>query len=147
MDPGGGEPVHLLDAVMDLVQPPQSRDGVEGAMGEVEAEIGEQQHLDRLQPERLARDRVAKRGGHDERRSSERIASTARTSPIRIDDAVDEDVDEIVRPAVAQQLLALALGEQPLERNEDERRHQEEAEIEQLGEEATDSQKTKGSSR
>jgi hypothetical protein len=52
----GGQPVHFLDAVMDGVEPPQPWNFVKGAMDEVEAQVSEQQDLDKSEPGRLSRD-------------------------------------------------------------------------------------------
>jgi hypothetical protein len=38
--PNAGEPVELLDAVMDRVKSPQPRDAVEQTVGDVKAQVG-----------------------------------------------------------------------------------------------------------
>ncbi len=59
----GGQPVELLDAVMHGVKPPQEGDRVQQPVHPVEAEVGDQHHLDQLQPERLGGHRARRRRG------------------------------------------------------------------------------------
>ena len=131
MDAVRGQPVHLLNAVMNCVEPPERGHRVEGAVSQVEANIGYDDHLRRLQPDRLGTD-----GGRNSIRHGQSDASHHAPDheylPDSYEDAVEEQIDKIVCPVSPKNLLSRMKGENPFQWHEDECNEQDQLEVNQV---------------
>src|SRR5688572_21064348 len=119
-----GQPVEVLGAVVDAVEPPEEVDPVLQPMAPVDKEIAEQDH------ERELRDRVhrADELAHDFRRGRANPRAELREYPE--DGAVEQQVlaeeeAQVGRPARAEEPLAGPGGERELERAEHREQHEE----------------------
>ena len=102
----GGEPVHLLDRVVHLVEPPQERHVVRRSMRPVLREVGEEHGLEKLWQRRLARDRRLHRRVHQplQRDGTDR----ERNDQARADEhVVHDEVHRVGAPADAASLAGM----------------------------------------
>jgi hypothetical protein len=127
----GGEPVELLDAVMHRVELPKPRHRVEGAVHQVESGIRDHQNLGELQPPGLRRDGLLP-GWRDQRPGRHHAEDHHRQGAGPDEPAVDRDVDEVVPPALPEQLLRGMERDEALERHEDHQEEQKALPVEQV---------------
>ncbi|WP_245467401.1 MULTISPECIES: hypothetical protein [unclassified Mesorhizobium] len=94
---------------------------MKGAMGEVEADVGDEQSLDRLQPHRLRLDGGGERLGNKTLRQQHRRANHQYYAGLD-DNAVEEQVENVVQPMPARRRLLAMQRQELLQRDEDEGR-------------------------
>jgi len=118
VEPGRGQPVHLLDAVVHAVELPEQRDNVCEPVPDVAADGCDQERFGELEPPRLG----GHEGGRD--RSDEDVEEHRRHDDRRDEPDVDEapgheEVRDVGAPSVSQDALVAAECEQPLQWHED----------------------------
>jgi hypothetical protein len=96
----------------------------------VEPEIRQDDRLDRLKPDRLADDRLLDSGGHQPA-SQHTHADDDHHHAGENKDPVNKDVDEIVPPPLAEQVLLFMQRQQTLERDKDQAYQEPSTEIEE----------------
>jgi hypothetical protein len=112
-----GQPVHLVNTVMDLVKPPEQRRPVGGPMTEIPAQLGDGEPRKDLEPHRQGGNEVthvrwheqveqATSGDHDDEQADAE------------EHGVDDEVDDVGSPAASKHALGVE-SEQSLHRDED----------------------------
>src|SRR5688500_2478721 len=112
------EPVEVLGAVVDAVEPPQEADAVLQAVAPVDEEVAEDDYLERLHPPWLSGDGGAEAGGQGglDRPAKADEHPQHRAAPEQV---LAEEKAEVEEPPRAEEPLARPGGERALERPED----------------------------
>ena len=79
----GGQPVEVLGAVVDRMEPPEEIDPVLQAMAPVNEEVAEHEDDERLCPKRQRGEVCLQPGGHEPLQPAVSASSTARTKPFQ----------------------------------------------------------------
>ena len=120
----GGQPVEMLGAVVDRVEPPEEADAVLQAVAPVDAEVAEQHDFDRLQPPRLRGDRCAKVRSACPSSQPPNRAKQPEHEPAP-EQVLAEEEAQIGPPGGAKEPLARLGGERPFQRPEDQAEEEE----------------------
>lgn len=123
MSPEGCNPVHFLDRVMDRMEAPERRDGMKRTVCDVDAQIGQHDDLQHLEPCCLSADGQWQARWYQQRHRTDR---RRQQHPAAVVDegAIEGGVDQIVDEALAEYLLLRTQGQNSLQRNEDQSENQ-----------------------
>jgi hypothetical protein len=107
---------------------PEKRNGMEGAMRQVEAQIGQDQYFHHLQPKRLGADRREEiRRHHQPEQGADR--GDEKDQPEGNHHRIGQHGDQIVQPVFAEEFLLAAQRKQIFQRDKNQRQDQQGCEI------------------